>query len=327
MAACKNSPIENIDIEMPLLTYINSGILPSKSNQDRVVVGYSNAGLFDYMIVLDGHGGKEKELFVNHLMQLNWEQILTFHNNPNDVLAVINTHIMTRPESSLSEGSTISIVKIYNNKIDIYWMGDSNVVVKVNNNLYKTKPHDSTHHADMARYRNNDNFRFIRDHRLKVFHYPDTQEAITLEENFMINYKSMNTNKSTRINMTRALGHKDNDVLPFIQKMDSMTLYIEPTDNVTIIAASDGVWDMFSYDNTSLHVLLEDIKNSIMNNTFKIDEFLNTVKNKWEKLWKYYYPNPLTLTETQQRKKQYKISDENIQGDRDDISCCIYCKF
>ena len=71
----------HIDIEMPLLTYINSSILPSKSNQDRAIVGYSNAGMFDYMIVLDGHGGKEKELFVNHLMKLNWEQILTFHNS------------------------------------------------------------------------------------------------------------------------------------------------------------------------------------------------------------------------------------------------------
>lgn len=116
----------------------------ASSEQDFATSGLSEDGLFKYLVIADTHGRKlldRKEYdhqLKNLFQEMDWKTILqneTFFEHIQEEIKKINT---------LKIGSTLSICKIFADRFEIYWVGDS--TIKIYNNadeIWRTKDHDN----------------------------------------------------------------------------------------------------------------------------------------------------------------------------------------
>lgn len=259
------------------------------SKQDWVIKGQND--LFKYLVVLDGHG---KGSVVEQLIKLKWNDLLLTHNErPDHLLAAINEYIILGPYSftlladNFRDGSTCSIVKMFESHIECYTIGDSQVGIKINNNYFYTKNHDLDHEEDVNRLKEDKNVVITETWKGKVLNDND----ITMVKGKYFDHPTPFDDKKDCIAMTRSLGHNYGKHFSTLQEFELFRIDYTSDDNVTIIAATDGLWDVVHDKNAILSKFEEE---SITHNAHTaITRLMNRTENKWTQKWNYYWEGKL----------------------------------
>jgi serine/threonine protein phosphatase PrpC len=249
-------------------------------------------------IVLDGHGNdlvidtiREETDFQKHFSKDNPAESLqqlietgicvrdTFYSkwNPNGSISY-NTYLKKKLDDKkiLCSGSTLSFVKIFRNvktksmKIVSEWLGDSTILVFINNNLeFISEGHHANSDTECQRLRDkgvlksviqsNDGFQVL------------SEDTIISKPGKYVDFNTKTTHKLT-LACTRSLGHNR------ITGIDTQQHIIECStdDEVKVIVGTDGVFDVINVD-----VDMEKLR------TYSAYELLELAEKRWKQSWKY----------------------------------------
>ena len=232
------------------------------SGQDFVTHGKIE-GEFDYLVVADGHGrGKIIELLSSSAF--DWDSIVK-NESGKTILAAINKEILLKVLDTHHDGSTLTIVKIFPTEIVVYWMGDSQAQIKINDKHYKTKNENASSFT-----------KEIKDGTISVTKPHWSQHILNDTDVTVIEAYYFNLTNGEKLAMIRSLGHEFSTV----QKMNEMTLPIESDDDVRILVASDGLWDVV-YEPELLSKFPE----------YDATDFTKLASDRWVQDWNYIVPS------------------------------------
>lgn len=257
------------------------------SKQDWVIKG--NNDKFQFIVVLDGHG---KGNVVNTLKTLDWNKILLENEFANQVLLSINK-ILSRDKNdkiadNFRDGSTCSIVKMYDTYIECYTIGDSQVCIKINDEYYYTVNHDADNSDEVERLSNKHDTSIIDTWKCRVLNNTD----ITMVLGKYFDFPNICHETKDRIAMTRALGHNYGDKFSTLQQFEIFRIDYKKTDDVIIIAATDGLWDVVYNKSLILDTFHSEAK--IVSGNTALTRLINRTENKWMQKWNYYWQSKFT---------------------------------
>ena len=115
-------------------------------------------GNYNYLIVADGHG-RGDIISTMQSPEFPWTDILIQESSHNMMKVLLNLLIARGVlQNSCYDGTTLSIVKIYENFIRIFWIGDSQVKIFNDNNLiFASEQHNCLNENEI---RNNSHLKF-----------------------------------------------------------------------------------------------------------------------------------------------------------------------
>ncbi len=259
---------------------VTSHIEPLGSNQDHIIVG--STATFDYMIVFDGHG---KGKCIESIKLFDWNKIIS-NVSAKQILSAINRELLLKCGSLSRDGSTISIVKIYKDKVHVLWLGDSQVHLLIDDNYYKTTNHNTHNTTETQRETNiinlNNTFKVIDKHTCK----PVIGKYFVLSNGDLLAF-------------SRTLGHD----FATLQRFDELEIPLNNDSTIKILAATDGLYDML-YEETPLTIY----------NNYKAKDFTTLAKSRWMQTWNIYTDNYLN------------VSPVSFRNDMDDVAVVVYEK-
>jgi len=249
---------------------MNSYVKQASSKQDFAFSGKSNNNKFDYIGVADAHGKvlngkyptdilKQMDLSVELQSDTYFEEIIE----------------KTNVEKSRGVGSTLCICRIFPDKFEFSWVGDSTgKLYKDGECIWKTKDDDIYNEEEEQRLRNN-----------KV--------EIKTDDIFDIKVKNSTTimsipskmfwfSKIDRLNMTHALGHAGITGSHF----STETISREKDVSYKVVCGTDGLWAMTCDED---HGFLANLNNS----SKKIVEF---ARKRWLQKWNQEYEGKIINT-------------------------------
>ena len=237
------------------------------SAQDFATSGLSEDGSFHFLVIADTHGKKQFKNTYDHQLknlfqEMDWKTILqdTFFEHIQEEIKKIDT---------LGIGSTLSICKIFEDRFEIYWAGDSTIKIYNNDDeIWRTKDHDKNNENEKLRlkelstfikHRDGKDVEVVDDDTIKqfispVFYFGDIYEPDT-------------------VNMTHALGHNQNTG-DFISHE---TVSRNHELSYKVVAGSDGFWQMTSNQDTPFIASRENTSQTLV-------EFAD---KRWKQLWKF----------------------------------------
>ena len=269
---------------------ITQAIRQNKSAQDFVTNGRSvdeEGNEFLYIVVSDGHGnGFNKNKVINFVRcDYDWK---TYLKNENWYEAF--NMALTELGDTEGTGATLSVVRIYDDHFDCWWIGDSSIrIYDECEEFWRMKDHNSTNQEELERLKRM-GFKILNDQSPQLL----TPTTITM----MPSYRVILGPKD-RIAPTRALGHnkKSGDSISY----ERVTR--EKDKSYRIIVASDGLWDVT--DNI-------DVANFIDRNNFNnANKLLWWCWERWTQEWNFRYKDVTQKT---------KFPDWNI----DDIAIAVF---
>jgi len=214
--------------------------------------------LFNWTAVFDGHGGYE---CIDFIKNISLEQMNNFISTATPIENLAN-HINKNIKKS-GTGSTMCLVKFYQNRIECFNCGDSQVVVYKNGNVdFISKEHNFTNETERKRLDG------------AVVFVPSTNIRVVDEYTLISVYSEYiewNSNRS-RIACSQALGH--NGITGCFP--DKTVIPIELNNTYKVIIGSDGLWDM---------VMMND-KNE-MNELYNmdVDDIMIQTTERWLQEW------------------------------------------
>ena len=237
------------------LPFITSGLLCNTTlniakGQDLSLSGYSYDanGDFAYILVADGHG---HGTFINILSSsdFSWENVLRCQDEIT-MLSAINNQVYAliaeKDYDFSGDGTTLSIVKIYENTktIKCYWIGDSQIrIYKNKQEVFKSKNHNYQNKKEQLRLSSSSDIHF-NIKKVPSFQVVDNT-VFTMKKFPQIHY--FQNNKCEKMMLTRSLGH--NELLS--PQFQTKTIIYTEHDEINIIVASDGFWDIFPTNKNS----------------------------------------------------------------------------
>ncbi len=303
MASFTSENISNTpDINIP---YHNGATKLIGSRQDYVICGETPE--FKYHIILDGHG---KGKVASTLSKITWNEVLKNHDSPKNMLENINKHLMYKKFdkhhhvingewciNNAHDGSTCIIVIIFEQLgiIKTFNIGDSMTGIKINDSIVFTKMHNVDNEAEVQRLREND-VKTEDAWRMKIISSKNRDASMCKGIYFNFKYvypadspiRSWNQNsKEDKLAMTRALGHNHGHHFATLQEFDCNTYTYTPgIDTVTIISATDGLWDILCPETSKQ--IFTDVETSTTPNL--VEKLLDMAENLWTSTWNYHTP-------------------------------------
>ena len=234
-----------------MVSQVSSHIEPLGSNQDHCITGDNKD--YKYLIIMDGHGpGK----CITKLKEMNWSVIID-KSSAKEILTAINREILINCPLLKGDGSTISIVKIYSNKIQVYWLGDSQVHLQVDGNYYKTNNHNTSNPDECAR-------------ETKIVTLNDTFNVVSATGCTVKKGTYFMLSNDDILTVSRSLGHN----FVTYQQFEEMEIPLLPTSTFKILAATDGLYDML-YEEDPLNMYPD----------YTAEDFTNLAKMRWKQTW------------------------------------------
>ena len=134
---------------MTSFTNLSSAEKQLGSKQDFITTGSTEE--FDYIVEADGHGSRPRPSeCIDYLRSVDWVTLLQLPNPIESLEAAIAQH-STLKYNYLS-GSTLSIAKIYKDKIELINVGDSQTAVFIDGELvYVNETHDLCNESEKER--------------------------------------------------------------------------------------------------------------------------------------------------------------------------------
>lgn len=246
---------------------INGAVKGLLKNQDLIF--YGETVKYHWSVVLDGHGTNRFKDDV--LMKLNWEEIMSTDDPSETVIQLVKNE---NGKYGYSSGSTMSLMRMYENRVETYNIGDSITAIYKNGELvYKNAPHNKDNLNEIKRLENNT---VIFTNTMNTI--PHIASATELHGKYN---SYCRFNKFTKLAVTQALGH--NDVTGYC--CEKHVEYYEPSDIIRCVSGSDGFFDMFMFSGD----VEEDVEHDKMDILTKTsDELLEKIENRWKQKWDYY---------------------------------------
>ena len=246
--------------------------------------GKTSEESFDFIVVGDSHGGhsSDKKTFYTDLFQnINWGKLLAGRDGTAEGIHWQRQikNLTTSGNYGITDtyrlGTTLTIWKIYKDRFECYWIGDSSArLYSENNMIFKTKDHDYNNEEEIERIISNGGT-------------SNPAWDITMKDKdtlLSIPAKTIGIN-SDKTNMSRVLGHRGS----FLKGLDSLTKveWFSPFDykviprednkSYKIVTASDGFWQMTCDEDTEF---IANIKNTS-------SELALEARKRWEATWKW----------------------------------------
>jgi len=244
--------------------YIETKTLNINSKQDFSCCGSSRDifGSFNYIIVADGHG---KGNYIKQLQSnnFNWKRIVS---QPTERKMKKELDKQIENKDYNNDGSTLSIVKIYDSIIKCYWVGDSKInIFKNNKKIFKSKCH---HFSEKDQLVSN---KIKSTYSLKI----RNSKEIDMKKIYRLE------TKTGKILLKKSLGHNNKLSPEFQTNYIRYNTNIKNKDVLTIIIGSDGFWDMCSFK--------EDKQILCKGN---VNDLINLAYDRWHQKW--WYKNKYT---------------------------------
>jgi len=211
--------------------------------------------------VADGHCNKH-DSFMHIVKNIDYLPLLS-HTDP---IPFIRTKINELTNHcDVNSGMTFILVKIYENRLITYSIGDSSVYVFINDNLvYKNMLHSFDNQSEIKRLEN----KIIKKKSVK---------PLILSENKIIMENScyyLFTRGMFSLAITQSFGHHDHTgIVPEVFE----TTFTH-NDKIRIVAGSDGFFDLHS---DFIESDMNDLKNMLLR------ELMEKAEYRWKKEWEY----------------------------------------
>lgn len=220
--------------------------------QDFVYVGQTNKKK-DFSVVADGHGHSK---VIEVIKSIQWESVLDRENIGESIYSFFPPHFKTT-----NSGSTISIVLVSDNNINIYWIGDSTIkVYRDQKKTFQTSAFQGKIIPLRTKTKKNINV-------LEIFDLSSKYIGSMNREKKCFYYLLPNNDT---LAMPHALGH-DNSTG---KKMKKKVIIIEENINYTILSASDGLWDLTHPNDENVFIEAHDA-----------NDIGNIVHRRWHGVW------------------------------------------
>ena len=248
------------------MSFSNSTIQLDKKQDFSLSIKINN---IIWLVVADGHANFPIQSYKNttlfeFIQQLNWESFLKL--NSKNPLKSLQDKITKEIVDTPNNGSTISIVKIENNNVKIWWKGDSTTHIYENDKLiYKTKNHNIFEESEKLRLEK-ENIKYIRDNKSTNIKLLGGNKIEMVKCPMYVTFSN-----NDKLNMTNCLGH--NEITgTFIDYYEYNFNY---DSKIKIIVATDGFWDMY-YREDDEHLIL---------NAKDASELSKHAEKKWKQEW------------------------------------------
>lgn len=223
--------------------------------QDYMWKGEDNNGNA-IMVSCDGHGNDNLINLIKSITYKQWVHLFEDKNlNP---VAALEIYFGTNNKNTIDSGVCIVMGKISNNKVEMWSAGDSRGVVYINDKLVlETRDHNIDYPGEINRLLKQTGCRrnkvFTNSTMLKMLkpQPPRNIPRATTCNTYMVNFEPDNKYGENGIQPTRCLGHGGMTSL-IGENIEYQVIDIKPTDDVYMVLASDGLWDIQDADSTVL---------------------------------------------------------------------------
>ena len=249
---------------------MNSFTKQASSNQDFAFSGKSTNGLFEYIGVADGHGKVLNAKYpTNILKQLNLNEFLQNDTYFKEIMKKTNI------KESYGVGSTLCVCRIFPDKFEFSWVGDSTgKLYKDGKCIWKTKDHDIHNKEEEQRLIDN-HVEIKTDSIFDVKAKNPTTIMSIPSKLFCFSVKH-------RLNMTHALGHVGITGSHF----STETISREDNTSYKVVCGTDGLWAMVCDDDDKFIGNLDKSSENIVKFAHK----------RWLKKWNHEYEGRIINT-------------------------------
>ena len=258
-------------------------VLQARSKQDYAFSGISSENTFQYAGVADGHGKCINALYPTTILKkIDWASFLTQKDYFSEIIkkcSVFKTN---------GVGSTLSICKIYLDRFEFSWVGDSTGKLYKNGKcIFKTNDHDRNNKEENKRLSENPNVDVETHKNGTLIMDTEVKNSTNIQ---LVNAKIYDFHNKNRINFTHSLGHGGITGSHF----STITVPREENESYKVICATDGLWGMACDDDEAF---LGSSKTSCLD----IVKFAN---ERWRQEWNF--DNGVSIV------KGCKFPDHNI---------------
>jgi serine/threonine protein phosphatase PrpC len=278
---------------MNYITQISKKVIQLCKKQDDAYEGTHYNPItgekYQYGIIMDGHGYDYTVAVIRDILKQEMEVILNSENPHLEIQSRIEEkykHRMRDLQENIyfketkedieysmhSGGSTFLLCKLYENRIEIFSVGDSEAYVYINDTLvYHNPVHkwDNPSEQDRLLARTDVYIRPVLNNITRIISPTKTGFA----KSTCIEYVDAITGDLlTKLVPTQALGH--DSITQFLP--ERFTIPIQDSDKIKIVLASDGLWDIFSPDHPEDHTRLLDMD---------AYELANIAESRWKQEW------------------------------------------
>lgn len=269
---------------------VSTSVRQNTSKQDFVTSGKGtdeNGVDYDYIVLADGHGSlTNRDIIIDFIRKYEWNTQLKY-KNWYEGFTLASQDVVSK---STGSGSTLSVVRIYSDRFECWWIGDSSIRIYQNSEeIWRTIDHDANNLVEHKRLKNlNYNYWFKSETKPMVL----TPNTLTM----VPSYRSILAPRD-KIAMTRCLGHRNmtgNEI-----EFETIPRVIDAT--YKLLIGSDGLWDMVCDTDTPL----------LSSKETTAEEIMEWVYSRWIQEWTYIYGN---------NKQKINFPDWN----RDDICLGVF---
>ena len=248
----------------------NSCVKQASSRQDFAFSGKSNN--FDYVGVADAHGKVLNAKYpTSVLKKMNFTEDLQSDTYFDEIMKKTNVN------ESMGVGSTLCVCRIFPDKFEFSWVGDSTgKLYEKGKCIWNTEDHDIYNKEEEQRLKNN-NVEIKTDGVFDI-------EVINKTTIMTIPSKIFLFSKNDRMNMTHALGHAGITGSHFATE----TIPREKSVSYKVVCATDGLWAMVCDDD-------DEFIGSLNETSEKIVEFAH---KRWLQKWKHEYKGEIINNST-----------------------------
>ncbi len=190
-------------------------------------------------MVCDGHG---RDNVINYLRSLSEEYLLEVCqlSNPFDKLENDMENFM----NTFDSGACISIVRTNNiDKLEVFWIGDTMTQVYKNGiKIAQTESHTGSNQSEYER-KLNEGALFSTEMGMYLLPEITNNPHITMNKITRCVHNPKGFMNKECLQITRSAGHKAFTSKPG-ENYGYMKINFDPSDDIKIITASDGVWDV-----------------------------------------------------------------------------------
>ena len=219
---------------------------------------------FSWIVLADGHGSNT---VIEIIRKIDWSEFVK-EKDVNQLNKRINE--VLKQELTTTSGSTLSIVKIYDDHFDCYYIGDSEIrIYKKKELVFMSPSHNHTNELELERVRAIPGLK-IEKNELSMKILDD--KTITMYKGGE-NYYCFSP--MFRINMTRSFGH--NQECSKFMEHTRVERNKESNVDYKVIVGSDGLWDVVAEHDDKFLIDPE-------NDATKIAEFAH---ERWHQDWNF----------------------------------------
>lgn len=274
-----------------------------KDENGQDIVKIIHDGETTWLVVIDGHGkhrygtlpAGKIDMITWLRTTFNWEELFK-EINPENPISELHFAIINEYDCTSGIGACCTIAKVTENKITMWWVGDSTMKVYADKELVaETRKILNTDSDEITRQsEHNLKINVEKTHNIKVLNETD----LTMVES---KYYLVKTSRGVdKVAVIQSLGHD----LAYGLSNNKIEVELERGKKYKLVGASDGLWDMISNTESDAAMVTDENYDAVA--------LVELASQRWEQEWIYVW------------------NDERTPGQKipnpDDICCVTLCK-